>query len=381
MKVFLLAVEPSADTLGAGLVRELRNLDPEVTFAGIGGPALRAEGLPSQMDIDGLAILGFVEGLRHYPMILRRVKEAAARIMESGADAAVLIDSWGFMIRVAKRLRTLGYRGKIIKYVAPQVWAMRAGRAKTLAQHVDHVLSLHSFDAPYFEPHGLPVRYVGNAVFDTDYRVGNADAVRARYNLGDRPVLAVFFGSRSSEIARLAEPFTQTVQSLKRALPNLAIISPVSANVAQDVGAAAASNPDMQDIILLPEADKLDVMACATAALACSGTMTTQLACAGVPTVVAYRLSPLTYFAVKRLYRPNYISLVNIAADAPLMSEFMQNDASPANLSKALLPLLTDTKKRAAARDALLQQTEVMRGEGSASAQAAQAVLDILKDG
>ncbi|WP_418152769.1 hypothetical protein AB8615_04175 [Litorimonas sp. RW-G-Af-16] len=160
-KVFILAVENSADHLGAELVTALRSQQSDLTFAGIGGRAMSAVGVPSQMDIDGLAILGFVEGLKSYPMILRKVYEAGQRIMQSGADAVVLIDSWGFMIRVAKELRKQGYTGKIIKYVAPQVWAMREGRAKILARHVDHLLTIHSFDAPYFEQYvpASPLRW------------------------------------------------------------------------------------------------------------------------------------------------------------------------------------------------------------------------------
>lgn len=379
MSVFLVAVEPSADQLAAGLVRELRAANQDIDIRGIGGEALRNVGVPSQMDISGLAILGFVEGLRHYPKILQKVREAADRVMDSQAEAVILIDSWGFMMRLATQLRKRGYTGQIIKYVAPQVWAMRAGRAKTLAEHVDHLLTIHSFDAPYFEPHGLPVHYVGNAVFDTDYRAGDTRAIRTQYKLGDRPVLAVFFGSRSSEVSRLTQVFTETVLALRADIPDLAIVSPVSDNVAKEVAAAAAADLRMQEIILLPESAKLDVMACATAALSCSGTMTTQLASAGVPTVVAYRLSSLTYVAARRLYRPDYISIVNIAAEAELMPEFLQDEVSATALSAALRPYLTDTKKRTAASDALLLQTTKMRGEqGSASAKAARAILNIL---
>jgi len=182
-KVYILAVENSADHLGAQLARALHTQDKTIKLAGIGGEALREAGVPSQMDITGLAILGFTEGLRSYPLVLRKVKEAAQRIMESGADAAILIDSWGFMVRVAKRLKKLGYKGQIIKYLAPQVWAMREGRAKILARYVDQLLTIHSFDAPYFERYGLPVHYVGNAVFDIDYQSGDSRALRDEYKL------------------------------------------------------------------------------------------------------------------------------------------------------------------------------------------------------
>jgi len=375
-----MAVENSADHLGAQLAQALRAQDKTIKLAGIGGQALKDAGVPSQMDISGLAILGFTEGLRSYPHILRKVKEATQRIIDSGADAAILIDSWGFMVRVAKRLKKLGYKGQIIKYLAPQVWAMREGRAKILASHVDHLLTIHSFDTPYFERHGLPVHYVGNPVFDMDYQSGDPQAIRKEYNLGDKDIVAVFFGSRPSEIARLAMPFADAITQLRDTHPNAAFVSAVSNSVAKEVGGAAGADQRLQEVILLPEGRKLDVMACAKVALACSGTMTSQLAAAGVPSVVAYKLAPLTYFAAKRLYKPSYISIVNIAADKALMPEFMQRDVNGPQLAAALAYYLDNPEKQKSASKALLEQTEKMGGlKGKdASAQAALAVLKIL---
>jgi len=380
-KVFILAVENSADHLGAQLARNLRQQNSDVELVGIGGAAMNAQGIPSQMTISGLAILGFTEGLRSYPHILRKVQEATEHILESGADAVILIDSWGFMMRVAKRLKKLGYKGQIIKYLAPQVWAMREGRAKILAQYVDHLLTIHSFDAPYFERHGLPVHYVGNPVFDMDYRSGDAAALREAYKLGDKDIVSVFFGSRPSEITRLAKPFADAITQLRITHPDVIFLSAVSNSVVKEVGAAAGADLRLQDIILLPEDRKLDVMACSKAALACSGTMTSQLAAAGIPSVVAYKLAPLTYLAAKRLYKPKYISIVNIAADKALMPEFMQKAANGPQLAATLSDYLDNPDKQKSAAKALLEQADKMRGskDSTASAKAAQAVFNILE--
>jgi len=374
------AVENSADHLGAQLATALRAQGKDIKLVGIGGETLRDAGVPSQMPITGLAILGFTEGLRSYPHILRQVKETTQRIMDSGADAAILIDSWGFMVRVAKRLKKLGYKGQVIKYLAPQVWAMREGRAKILARHVDHLLTIHNFDAPYFERHGLPVHYVGNPVFDVDYRNGNSQALRDEYNLGDKDIVAVFFGSRPSEIARLATPFADAITQLRQSHPDVVFVSAVSQSVVKEVGGAAGADQRLQEVILLPEHRKLDVMACASAALACSGTMTSQLAAAGVPSVVAYKLAPLTYFAAKRLYKPDYISIVNIAAGQALMPEFMQGAASGPQLAAALTAYLDNPEMQKSAARALLEQTAKMRGpkDETASAEAARAIFNIL---
>ena len=379
--VYIIAVENSADHLGAELTQHIRAKNPDINIIGIGGSALADEGIESEIDISGLAILGFVEGLKSYPMILDRVKAAIDSVMSHAPDAVILIDSWGFMIRVAKGLKKAGYKGQIIKYLAPQVWAMREGRSKILAQHVDHLMTIHSFDAPYFEKHGLPVSYVGNPMFDTDYRQGDGEALRR--DLGIKPkdeVVSVFFGSRLSEIQQLAKPFADTVAALKAKRPHLKFISPVSESIASDVRAAAAQDLRLQDVILLPEARKFDVFAASDVALACSGTVTTQLACAGVPSVVAYRLNALTYAVAKHLYKPDYISIVNIAAGEGLMPEFVQGDVTGGNLSGAILTYLNGADMRQEASERLKAQTETMKGKGgSASERAALTVLRILE--
>ena len=378
--VYIVAVENSADHLGAELIQHIRAQTSGVKLIGIGGSAMAAQGVESEIDISGLAILGFVEGLKSYPMILDRVRAAVESIMFHTPDAAILIDSWGFMIRVAKGLKKAGYQGQIIKYLAPQVWAMREGRSKILAQYVDHLLTIHSFDAPYFEKHGLPVSYVGNPMFDTDYRQG--DGVKLRRELGIGPkdeVLSVFFGSRLSEIQQLAKPFADAVAALKSQRPRLKFISPVSASIATDVNAAAGEDLRLQDIILLPEARKFDVFVASDVALACSGTVTTQLACAGIPTVVAYRLNGLTYAVAKHLYKPNYISIVNIAANKALMPEFVQGEVTGGKLASAVTQYLDDNDLWVSAGAGLIAQTEAMKGKGgSASERAASTILNII---
>jgi len=387
--IYIVSAEKSGDELGAGMVRQLRKqTGGHVKLSAIGGSALAAEGLDSAVDISPLSILGFVEGLKSYPVIMERVAQATDAIIVSGADAAVLIDSWGFMARVAKRLKKQRFKGQIIKYVAPQVWAMREGRAKILAGIVDHLLTIHSFDAPYFTKHGLNTIYVGNPVFDSDYNSGDGAALRTEYNISkDDPVLVMLFGSRLSEIQKLAEPFADAVRILKKTIPNLTIVSPVSDTIFEDVLAAAAQYPDLQDVILLKEDRKLDCFAVADAAIACSGTVTSQLAIAGVPTVVGYKLNALTFFIAMFLFKPKFISIVNIAAEQMLMPEFMQLRCNGKKLSSAALNYLQNPKIRAEASKALTEATTKMRrgnaggkGQGSSNARAAKAVLEILGD-
>jgi len=361
--VYLVAIENSADHLGAELTAQLKKKSPQIECLGIGGPAMLEQGIEPEIDISGLAILGFVEGVSAYPMIMKRIREAVDSIMKHRPDAVVLIDSWGFMIRLAKQLKKQGYTGRVIKYVAPQVWAMREGRAKILAQYVDHLMSIHSFDAQYFEKEGLTVTYVGNPIFDTDYRSGDGAALRKELGIGPNDELvSVFFGSR-----------------LKNSRSHIKFISPLSASIATDVLAEAGTDLRLQHVILLDEGRKFDVFAASNVAIACSGTVTTQLACAGVPTVVSYKLNALTYAVAQRLYRPDHISIVNIAAGERLMPEFIQGDVNADNISREVASYLNDVSHREETSKRLIEQTNSMQGQGGlASERAAQTVLSLL---
>ena len=379
--VYIVAAERSGDDLGAQLAGLLRADAPGITVSGIGGPAMAEQGIDSPIDITPLSILGFVEGLKTYPTIMRLVRAAVGDIMSAGPDMVVLIDSWGFMMRVAERLKKRGYDGKIVKYVAPQVWAMREGRTKVLARSVDHLLTIHSFDAPYFEREGLPVTYVGNPVFDTDYMQGDGEGLRDRYNIpAGAPVIVVLFGSRPSEIARLTGPFADAIEILRRKFPRAVFVSPVAASVATQVGAQAATDMRLQDVILLGEHEKYNIFATSTAALACSGTVTTQTACAGIPAVIGYKLSPLTWAIASRLYKPDHVSIVNIAAGERLMPECIQGECTGEKMAAELSIYIENPKARAAASMALIEQTQKMRGSGGNSgARASKAILDLLE--
>jgi len=378
--VYLVAIENSADHLGAELTAQLKKKSPQIECLGIGGPAMLEQGIEPEIDISGLAILGFVEGVSAYPMIMKRIREAVDSIMKHRPDAVVLIDSWGFMIRLAKQLKKQGYTGRVIKYVAPQVWAMREGRAKILAQYVDHLMSIHSFDAQYFEKEGLTVTYVGNPIFDTDYRSGDGAALRKELGIGPNDELvSVFFGSRLSELKTLSSVFAQTVERLKNSRSHIKFISPLSASIATDVLAEAGTDLRLQHVILLDEGRKFDVFAASNVAIACSGTVTTQLACAGVPTVVSYKLNALTYAVAQRLYRPDHISIVNIAAGERLMPEFIQGDVNADNISREVASYLNDVSHREETSKRLIEQTNSMQGQGGlASERAAQTVLSLL---
>lgn len=378
-KVFLLAAEPSGDSLGAGLARELRALNPKIIVEGIGGTAMSAEDIVSNFDIKPLAIIGFTEAIRALPMVRQKVREARDLILKSSPDAVVLIDSWGFMIRVAEALKKAAFKGQIIKYVSPQVWAMRAGRAKTLAKYVDHLLSIQTMDLPHYETTDLPVTFVGNPMFDAPFAPNQKGSFRERHKTGSSKIMSVLFGSRPAELNHLYEPFIESISQIKQTYPNVEVFSICPPNVRGLLNDLMKNDPRAAHIQFIAGEEKYELYANTDIALASSGTVTTQLAMSGTPCVVAYKLSPVTFAIAGLLFRPKHISLVNISAGDSIIPEFMQTRVKPKNLVPALRAFLDDDEYRKVVSERLIQQTNIMRGKGgSASQRAAQAVLEIL---
>src|SRR5437763_13511486 len=219
----MVAVEPSADELGAALAGALKaRLGRRLRLVGVGGPALASQGLASAFDPSALAVVGVFNGLAAYPEVLRRVRQTAALVADHRPDVAVLIDAWGFNLRVARALRRVDPRLPIIKYVAPQVWATRPGRARTLAATVDHLLTIHSFDSPRFVAEGLETTFVGNPTLNRDSSGADPQRLRAAIGAGpDAPILLILPGSREEEVRRLLPPFEDAVHRLKSSRPEL----------------------------------------------------------------------------------------------------------------------------------------------------------------
>ncbi|MCK6103027.1 MULTISPECIES: lipid-A-disaccharide synthase [unclassified Brevundimonas] len=379
LKIMLVAAEASGDALGAGLAKALRaRLGDDVAFVGIGGPRMATEGVVSPFDIAELSILGWIEGLRAYGKVRRRVAETAALAARERPDAVVLIDSWGFTIRVAQAIRAARSDVALIKYVGPQVWASRPGRARTLAGAVDHLLALYGFDAPWFEREGLATTVVGSSALHIDMAHADGKAFRARRGIAaDTKLLLVLPGSRPSEIARMTPVYEETVRKLKAIDPALEIAVIAAGTVADDVAGRIATWPFR--VHLVDEAEKYDAMRAADVALATSGTVSTELALAGAPMVIAYKIDGLSYQLMKRMVTAKYITLFNVAADDQIAPEYIQHEATPALLASAVGRLLSDPEMAEAQARRQTAALDLMgRGGPDPSELAADAVLRVI---
>jgi lipid-A-disaccharide synthase len=382
LTVMLVAAEASGDALGAGLARALRARlgADKVRFVGVGGAKMALEGVESPFDIAQLSILGIVESLKAYPRAMARLKDTLALAARERPDVAILIDSWGFNIRLAKALRKQDPGLPLVKYVAPQVWAYRASRAEDLAGAVDLLLSIQPMDRPFFDAVGLESVFVGNSALAHDF--SRADPARLRAAIGagpDEPILLVLPGSRPSEIERVMPRFEDAVRRLKAQRPDLHVVVPAASTVARAVKARVAAWPFRAHVI---EDDDLkdDAMVAGTVALACSGTVTTELALAGCPMVVGYRTGAVTYGLLKLVFKPRWVTLFNIAADDTVAPELLQDACTGQALAAEVARRLDDPALRArqvSAQNAALDR--MGRGMPDPSEAAASALLAFLK--
>jgi lipid-A-disaccharide synthase len=378
-KIMLVAAEASGDTLGAGLARALKVRIPGIELVGVGGAKMAAEGIHSPFDISQLSVLGIFEGLAAYPRVVARVRDTLALAAREKPDVAVLIDSWGFTLRVAQGLKRQDSKLKVVKFVGPQVWASRPGRAKTLAATIDHLLSILPFDAPFYEPFGLPVTFVGNPALSRDFKAASAARARKALDVGkDDQLLLVLPGSRPGEIKRLMAPFGEAISILKTSRPRMVVAIAAAGPVADAVRLQSANWPQPLRVIEDEDA-KYDAMKAATVALACSGTVSTELALAGAPMVIGYRLGEATYLVLQRLIRTPWITLLNIAAKRMIAPEFVQHDCTGVKLAAAVAERLDSPALRAkqiAEQDAAL--TLMGRGQADPYPKAAETIATLL---
>lgn len=385
LSIFIVAAEDSGDALGAALAQAIvKHEAGAVRLSGVGGHAMAAAGIASPFAIGELSIIGLTAIPQRLPRIFRRIRETAQAVVAVQPDALVIVDSPDFTHRVARRVRRLAPTIPIIDYVSPSVWAWRPGRARAMRAYVDQLLAILPFEpAIHVELGGPPCTYVGHPRIE---RIGelrpNADEARRR--AADPPLILALPGSRSNEIRRLAGIFGDAIARVSAQIGPIDLAIPTVPNVAALLREAVAGWPVKPRILVEPEA-KWSAFRNARAALAASGTVTLELALAGVPTVAAYRLHPVEAI-IARLIRlqaklPSVI-LANLVIGENVVPELLQEDCTPDKLAAALLPLVSDTPERRRQIEAFGRLDAIMAiGAATPSATAAAIVLDVARQG
>lgn len=385
LRLFLVAGEHSGDALGARLMTALKEAcgADGVVFAGVGGEDMAHEGLASLFPIEDVAVMGPAHIIPALPRIVRRVHQAVSAALTFKPDAVVIIDSPEFTHAIAKRIRKRAPDIPIVDYVSPSVWAWRSGRAKKMRAYVDEILGLLPFEPAAHERLGGPhCTYVGHPLIERLGEIQGAAAQALAQRLGiaaGRKVLTVLPGSRRSEVDRLVGVFGETIAKLKQSGIDFDCVVPVVAHLKDKIAQASASWPGNVHLVM-GAADKYAAMRLGTAALAASGTVTLELALAGLPMVVAYKLDDVTAVIVRRLITTDTAILANLVlgAERPF-PQFLQNDCRAENLAPAVAELMSDTPARRMQLEALARVPgKLLLASGTPSQAAARAVLAVV---
>ena len=378
IRVFVVAGEHSGDALGGRLMEAIRKTAHRpVRFEGIGGAHMAGEGLATIFPISDVAVMGPLAILKALPRLIRRINQAAAAGVAMRPDVVVIIDSPEFTHPIARRIRRGLPSVPIIDYVSPSVWAWRPGRASRMRAYVDHVMALLPFEPDVHARLGGPAcSYVGHPLIERLSAIEAADPARLRIRLGldgARKLLVVLPGSRRSEVERLMQPFGAGVGLLERSMGPIDVVIPVVDSVKELVSGLARTWV-REPHVLEGEEAKFEAFKAADAALAASGTVTLELALAGTPMVVAYRVDALAA-KLQFLVKTPHFALSNLILGERAFPELMQDDCTPQKVATALAELLADTPMRARQRAALARVPELMRLHSGTPSEAAATIV------
>lgn len=366
MKIYLVAGELSGDLLGAALIPALKERYPDAEFRGLGGEKMQAEGLTSLYPLETLSIMGLVEVLKHLPKLLKVRKHLYQDALAWGADIMIGIDAPDFNLGLEKKLRQQGI--KTVHYVSPSVWAWRQGRIKGIKQSCDLMLTLLPFEADFYHQHQMPVAFVGHPAADRLPMQPDKKAARQVLGLSENTrVISLLPGSRGGEVSRLGKGFLQTAQLLQKHHPELNFLLPAATPARYKQLQELLNHHPVNNLTLLNGQADLALQA-ADACLLASGTVTLEALFCKCPMVVSYQVAPLTWWLGKFLLKTPWVSLPNLLARKELVTERLQNSATPENLAEDIGVLLNQPEVAEQQRQAFYQLHQQLQQDASQTA-------------
>lgn len=341
LKVYLIAGEPSGDLLGSRFMRAMRaKTNGQVEFFGLGGDTMEAEGLKPLFDISDLAIMGLVEVIPSIPKVLKHIKNTVEDIIKIKPDVVITIDSWSFCARVHKRLRKLKTNIPQIHYVAPQVWAWKKKRARTMYKYIDALMTLLPQEPKYFTPYNLETVFVGHPVIESEALTADGEAFRAQYNIAqNKKIITVLPGSRKTEVAKLLPIFLETAKNLSKHNPDFYFVIPTVRTVCSQVK-KMVKDSKLPILVVDTQNDRYNAFQASEVAIAASGTVALELAICHIPHLVAYKVSPFTAWIVSKIMKIQFVNLSNIMLGRLVVPELLQEQCTSGTITHTTLELL-----------------------------------------
>lgn len=378
---YFIAGEASGDQLGGRLMSALSKMTGgQAEFHGVGGVSMQGHGLSSLFPMTDLSVMGVAEVLPRLPLILRRIKQTIADIMARNPAVVITIDAPDFSFRVARGLKEAGFKGKLLHYVAPTVWAWRPERAKKVAALYDGIMCLFPFEPGYFEREGMKASFVGHSVLEEGWDHTDPSGIRLHYDIpANKKVLGLLFGSRVGELSRMGPVLRDAAKKIAQENPDLHIVTVTMPHVEKLARGLLHDIPASHSVILDPN-HKFHAFSVMDAAIATSGTVGLELSVAGVPHIIGYKMNALTHALIRPRIKTKYAHLTNIMLNYPLVPEFIQKDCTPDALANAANLYLHDYKAVKYQKDGFRAMMHLIQGEyaGLPSQQAAMFALSFV---
>ena len=381
LKIYLIAGEPSGDLLGSRLMRALKQkTENKINFYGVGGDTMEAEGLKSLFDISDLAVMGLVEVLPSIPKILGLIKRTVTDIERVKPDVVITVDSWSFSSRIHKALRKKNLNIPQVHYVAPQVWAWKKKRAKTMYKYIDLLLTLFPYEPKYFTPYHLQAEFVGHPVIESEVVHADASQFRKKYKISDdKKIITVLPGSRKNEVSKLLPVFLQAVAKLQEENKNYFFVIPTVKTVSENVKKMVKAS-GQKILIVENQNDRYGAFRSSSAAIAASGTVALELAICDVPHIIAYKVSPLTALLVKRFLKIEFVNLSNILIGREIVPELLQERCVSGNIAAYIQHFINqDDDWYEKQKEGFAKVREILgQGEQKPSENAADIILNLI---
>ena len=380
LKIFVIAGESSGDILSADLMKSLLLQNPNISFFGVGGEEMKKiKSFKSLFNISDIAVMGFSEIIKNLFKIKKRVNQTVDAILKIKPDVVITVDAPGFNISVVKKVKSKLPNTKFVHYVAPQVWAWKEKRAEKIANIFDYLLCFFPFEPKYFEKYGLKCFVVGHTAIKNV--VGDKKRFLKKYNISKNDVILTLLpGSRKQMAQRLLPVYRDVVDELYKKIPNLKVVIPTTETIDYFIF-SETRNWKYEPLVIKGKQERYDAFMASRASLCISGTAVLELCVAKVPTVVAYKISRLSYAIAKHFVKIKNVTLPNIIMNKTVVPEFIQDDCSVENLTRAVLKAIMNKKYR---ESQIENYNEVLKKMNfndkiSPSDKAARAVLSVLK--